>query len=152
MPGVDLNYFIRQANKLTQKTEERKKTLADETVEGKAGDGLVVAVASCAQEIKSLKIDPRAIDPNDAGMLEDLIVAAINSALTASKEKSQAELGKILPADLRLAKWNREVAQKGMSEMGKQALDDAKKKMGIEDRHDLLSFADMIEFDEERIT
>lgn len=57
----------------------------------------------------------------------------------------------ILPADLQVAKWNRELVQKGMSEMGRQALADAKRKMGIEDRADLLSFADMIEFDEERI-
>ncbi len=57
----------------------------------------------------------------------------------------------IFPADLRIAKWNRELVQKGMSEMGRQALADAKRKMGIEDRADLLSFADMIEFDEERI-
>ena len=38
MPGVDLNYFIRQANKLTEKIEQRKKELAEETVEGKAGE------------------------------------------------------------------------------------------------------------------
>ena len=45
-------------------------------------------------------------------------------------------LMEILPADLRIAKWNREIVQKGMSKMG---------------REDLVSFADMIEFDEERI-
>jgi DNA-binding YbaB/EbfC family protein len=95
MPGVDLNYFIRQANKLTEKIEERKKQLAEETVEGKAGDGLVTAVANCVQELKTIKIDPRAIDPNDPGMLEDLITAAVNSALTQSRDHMQAELGKI---------------------------------------------------------
>ena len=42
MPGVDLNYFIRQANKLTEKIEQRKKELADETVEAKAADGIKV--------------------------------------------------------------------------------------------------------------
>ncbi|MCH6255420.1 DUF5069 domain-containing protein [Puniceicoccaceae bacterium K14] len=57
----------------------------------------------------------------------------------------------IFPEDLKIAKWNRELVQKGMSEMGIQALDDAKRKMGIEERNDLISFADMIEFDEERI-
>src|SRR5919198_1491787 len=63
MPGVDINYFIRQANKLTEKIEQRKKELADETLEGRAGDGLVTAVANGIQEIKSIKIDPKAIDP-----------------------------------------------------------------------------------------
>jgi DNA-binding YbaB/EbfC family protein len=95
MPGVDLNYFIRQANKLTKQIEERKVQLANETVEGKAGDGLVVAVANGVQELKSVKIDKKAIDPNDTSMLEDLITAAVNSALTASKDHMQKELGKI---------------------------------------------------------
>ena len=95
MPGVDLNYFIRQANKLTKQIEERKAQLANETVEGRAGDGLVVAIANGVQELKSVKIDKKAIDPNDTSMLEDLITAAVNSALTASKDHMQKELGKI---------------------------------------------------------
>jgi DNA-binding YbaB/EbfC family protein len=95
MPGVDINYFIRQANKLTEKIEQRKKELAEETVEGKAGDGLVTAVANGVQEIKSIKIDPKAIDPSDPAMLEDLVTAAVNSALTQSKDHMAKELGKI---------------------------------------------------------
>ena len=95
MPGIDLNYFIRQANKLTEKLEKRKEELANETVEGKAGDGLVTVTASCTQELKSIKIDKKAIDPNDSAMLEDLIVAAVNAAMTESKKKMQEELAKI---------------------------------------------------------
>lgn len=55
------------------------------------------------------------------------------------------------PADLRVARWNRELVQKGMSPMGRQALDDARAKMGIPERTDLMSFADMIDYDEGRI-
>ena len=95
MPGVDLNYFIRQANKLTEKIEQRKKELAEETVEGKAGDGLVVAVANGIQEVRSIKIDPKAIDPNDASMLEDLVTAAVNAALAQSRDHMQRELAKV---------------------------------------------------------
>jgi nucleoid-associated protein EbfC len=95
MPGVDLNYFIRQANKLTEKIEQRKQQLAEETVEGKSGDGLVVAVANGVQELKTIKIDKKAIDPNDSAMLEDLVTAAVNAALAASKEHMQKELAKI---------------------------------------------------------
>lgn len=95
MPGVDLNYFIRQANKLTEKLEKRKEELATETVEGKSGDGLVVVTANCTQEIKSIKLDPKVVDPNDLAMLEDLLIAAVNAALTASKDHMQKELGKI---------------------------------------------------------
>src|SRR5438270_4120322 len=95
MPGIDLNYFIRQANKLTEKIEERKKQLADETLEAKSGDGLVTVVASGTQEIRSIKIDKKIIDLNDASMLEDLVTAAVNSALTQSREHMQKELAKI---------------------------------------------------------
>ena len=61
------------------------------------------------------------------------------------------KLLELFPADLRVAKWNRELVQKGMSEMGREALRQAKEKMGAGHRDDLLSFADMIDFDEGRI-
>jgi len=95
MPGVDLNYFIRQANKLTEKIEERKKQLAAETVEGKAADGLVVAVATGTQELKSLKIDPKLLDPNEKALLEDTVTAAVNAALANSREYMQKEMNKV---------------------------------------------------------
>jgi len=95
MPGIDLNYFIRQANKLTEKIEQRKQQLAEETVEAKSGEGRVTVVANCVQEIRSIKIDKAAIDPNDTGMLEDLITAAVNAALASSREHMQKELAKI---------------------------------------------------------
>ena len=95
MPGIDLNYFIRQANKLTEKIEQRKKELAEETVEAQAGDGRVTVVANGVQEIRSIKIDPAVIDPADPSLLEDLVTAAVNAALAASREHMQRELSKI---------------------------------------------------------
>lgn len=94
MPGVDLNYFIRQANKLTEKIEQRKKELADETVEGNAG-GLVTAVVTGTQDLKSIRIDPKALEGGDTAMLEDLIVAAVNQAMENSRTKMKAEFEKI---------------------------------------------------------
>lgn len=95
MPGIDINYFIRQANKLTEKIEQRKKELAEELVEGKSGDGLVVATANCVQELRTVKIDPKVIDPADPGLLEDLVTAAVNAALASSRTRMQDELGKL---------------------------------------------------------
>lgn len=60
-------------------------------------------------------------------------------------------LRELFPEDCRVAKWNRELVQKGMSEMGREALQTAKEAMGAGDRADLISFADMIDFDEGRI-
>src|SRR5690606_23153972 len=53
-----------------------------------------------------------------------------------SDEEIDARLKTLLPDDLRIAKWNRELVQKGLSPMGRQALEDAKRKMGIEGRDD----------------
>ncbi|NBV38001.1 MAG: DUF5069 domain-containing protein [Verrucomicrobia bacterium] len=68
-----------------------------------------------------------------------------------SDEELSTRLLNLFPADLRVHVWNRELVQKGMSEMGKEALDDAKRKMGAQHRTDIISFADMIDFDEGRI-
>jgi len=57
----------------------------------------------------------------------------------------------LLPEDLRVHVWNRELVQKGMSEMGRQRLEEIKADMGIAHRTDLISFADMVDFDEGRI-
>lgn len=95
MPGIDINYFMRQATKLTQQIEERKKKLAEETVEGRAGDGRVTVIANGLQEIKTIKVDQAIVDPNDIAMLEDLVTAAVNAALKASKEHHDRELAKI---------------------------------------------------------
>jgi len=83
------------------------------------------------------------------GIDPDAVEAIVRDS--SNDEEIDRRLAEIFPADLQVAKWNRELVQKGMSKMGQEALDSAKRKMGIEDRDDLISFADMIEFDEERI-
>ena len=83
------------------------------------------------------------IDPQE-------VIAAVKAAGDDDADLEK-RLEAILPADTRTAKWNRELVQKGMSEMGREALQDAKDKMGAGARNDLLSFADMIDFDEGRI-
>jgi nucleoid-associated protein EbfC len=95
MPGIDINYFMRQARQLTQKIEQRKTELANETLTGASGDDLVVVQVNGAQEVKSLKINPKAIQPLDLAMLEDLIVAATNQALAKSRDLMKKELEKI---------------------------------------------------------
>jgi hypothetical protein len=95
MPGVDLNYFMRQASKLTEKLEQRKKELAEETVEGQAGDGRVKVVATGSGDVRSIKIAPDVLAAGDVAMMEDLIAAAVNAALAQARELSERELGKI---------------------------------------------------------
>lgn len=79
---------------------------------------------------------------------EQVIEIVKTSADTAERDRRLREL---FPEDLRVAKWNRELVQKGMSEMGRESLESTKRKMGIPERTDLICFADMIDFDEDRI-
>jgi nucleoid-associated protein EbfC len=95
MPGVDLNYFMRQASKLTEKMEQRKKELALETLEGQAGDGRVKVVVSGLQEVRTIKLAKEVVDASDVAMLEDLLTAAVNAALTASRTHMQTEMAKV---------------------------------------------------------
>ena len=83
------------------------------------------------------------IDPQDV----------IDAVKAAGHDEADLEhrLAGLLPEDTRTAKWNRELVQKGMSEIGREALQEAKDNMGAGARDDLLSFADMIDFDEGRI-
>ena len=60
-----------------------------------AGGGMVTAVASCDMKVKSIKINPDAVDPEDVEMLQDLILAAINDALTKSQEMVSGEMSKL---------------------------------------------------------
>lgn len=83
------------------------------------------------------------------GVEPEAVVEAVRQAR--DEADLDARLLALFPRDVRAAKWNREVVQKGMSEMGREALLEAKTKMGIAHREDLLSFADMIEYDEGRI-
>ena len=62
-----------------------------------------------------------------------------------------SNLLQLFPEDCRVAKWNRELVQKGMSEMGRQALQEAKESMNAGNRDDIISFADVLDLDEGRI-
>lgn len=62
-----------------------------------------------------------------------------------------AKLMSIFPNDLKANIWNRKLVQMGMSEIGRESLKSTKEKMGLTNRDDLISFADMIEIDEGRI-
>ena len=83
------------------------------------------------------------------GVDPEQVIACVREAR--DEADLDARLLALFPRDLRVHAWNRELVQKGMSEMGREALADAKRKMGAENRTDLISFADMIDFDEGRI-
>jgi DNA-binding YbaB/EbfC family protein len=87
--------LMKQAARIQRQMEEVQTSLAERTVEGTSGGGAVKVVAKCNRMLASIKIDPQAINPSDAQLLEDMILTAANSALKQAEEISNAEMGKV---------------------------------------------------------
>jgi DNA-binding YbaB/EbfC family protein len=90
-----MNELVRQAQIMQKKMAKLQEELEVRTVEGTAGGGMVTAVVSGANELKSLVIDKTAVDPNDVEMLQDLIVAAVNDGIKKAKAMMEGEMGQI---------------------------------------------------------
>ena len=86
--------LIKQAARMQQQVEQIQKDLAARTVEASSGGGAVKVVARCDGTLASIKIDPQALNPSDAQLVEDMILTAANQALGQAKEISNAEMGK----------------------------------------------------------
>ncbi|MEO5804707.1 MAG: YbaB/EbfC family nucleoid-associated protein [Verrucomicrobiota bacterium] len=86
--------LMKQAAQMQQKMETIQAQLAARTVEATSGGGAVKVIAKCDGTLASIKIDPQALNPSDAQLLEDMILGATNQALNQAKEISNAEMGK----------------------------------------------------------
>jgi DNA-binding YbaB/EbfC family protein len=75
--------------------QQIQEQLASRTVEATSGGGAVKVTAKCDGTIASIKIDPQALNPSDAQLLEDMVVTATNQALTQAKEISNAEMSRV---------------------------------------------------------
>jgi DNA-binding YbaB/EbfC family protein len=87
--------LMKQAARMQQQMEQTQAELAARTVEATSGGGAVKVTAKCDGSLASIKIDPGAVNPADAQLLEDMILTAANQALAQAKEISTAEMGKI---------------------------------------------------------
>ena len=94
--GMDMNKMLQQVQQMQEQMRKAQDELKDETVEATAGGGMITVTATGNGEIKQIKIDPKAIDPNDPEMLEDLVVAAVNEALRSAQSLVQSKLGPAL--------------------------------------------------------
>ncbi len=83
----------RMALQMQQEMERIQAELAVAKVEGSAGGGVVRAVVTGKQTVVSVTIDPTAVDPDDVEMLQDLVTAAINDALEASRQLAEQKMG-----------------------------------------------------------
>jgi len=91
--GMDMNQLFQQVGQMQEQMQKAQTELANETVEATAGGGMVTVVANGAGEVRQIKIDPKAIDPNDPEMLEDMILAAVNEAIRAAQNLMESKLG-----------------------------------------------------------
>lgn len=79
-------------SELQSKMEEAKKELSKLEVEAEAGGGMVKVKANGQRKILSIKLDKDVIDPDDAEMMEDLVVAGVNKALEKAEEAAQEKM------------------------------------------------------------
>ena len=86
--------LMKQAARMQQQMEQIQAQLAAKTVEATSGGGAVKVTAKCDGSLAAIKIDPQALNPSDAQVVEDMILTAVNQALGQAKEISNAEMGK----------------------------------------------------------
>jgi DNA-binding YbaB/EbfC family protein len=85
----------RMAQQMQHEMVRIQAELESATVDGSAGGGVVSATVTGKQELVSLRIDPAAVDPGDVDMLQDLVVAAVNDALRASRELAEQKMAAV---------------------------------------------------------
>ncbi len=96
MKGMpNMGQLMKQAQQIQTKMAKLQEDLGERTVEASSGGGMVIVVANGRQEVLSIKIEPEVIDPDDVEMLQDLIMAAVNDALTRAKDMVNEEMGKL---------------------------------------------------------
>ena len=85
--------MLRQVQKMQHEMEAAQEQLKHEIVEASAGGGMVTVKVSGALEVKSITIDPAAVDPEDVEILGDMVLAAVNEALRMAQELAARKLG-----------------------------------------------------------
>ena len=92
--GMNMN-MIKQAQKMQQDMQKMQAELETKEYTAQAGGGVVSATVSGKHELRSITIDPEAVDPDDVEMLQDLIVAAVNEAMRSASADAASAMGQI---------------------------------------------------------
>ena len=95
MPQPNMQQLLKQAQKMQEEMLAAQDTLKDETVNASAGGGMVTVEVTGDLVVKSIKIDPEAVDPEDVELLSDMVLAAVNEGLRAAQELAAAKMGGI---------------------------------------------------------
>jgi nucleoid-associated protein EbfC len=90
-----MQQLLKQAQKMQQDMAAAQEALKDETVEASAGGGMVKVVVTGDLDLKSVTIDPQAVDPEDVELLQDMVLAAVNEGLRSAQELAASKMGGI---------------------------------------------------------
>ena len=85
-------FMMKQAQKLQAQMAKLQEDLANLTIEASSGGGAVTVVVNGQQQIQSVKISPEVVDPEDVEMLQDMVLAAVNEAMTKAQEAAAKQM------------------------------------------------------------
>ena len=91
----NMQQLMKQAQKMQKQMEEAQAALETKELTATAGGGMVEVVITGKKEIKSIKIKPEVVDPDDVETLEDLVLVAVNEAVRQADELTQKEMGRL---------------------------------------------------------
>jgi len=91
----NMSQMLEKAQQMQQSLMEVQERLNDEVLEGSAGNGAVVVKMTGKHEVKDVKINPDAVDADDLEMLEDMLVAAFNTALENANQHAAAAMNNV---------------------------------------------------------
>ena len=89
----NMNQMMKQVQAMQAEVTKAQESLKDEIVEATAGGGMVTVKMSGDMELKELKIDPEAVDPDDVELLQDMVTAAVSEALRSAQELAASKMG-----------------------------------------------------------
>lgn len=89
----NMNQMMKQVQQMQAEMMKAQEELKHEIVEASAGGGMVTAKVTGELEIKEIRIDPEAVDPEDVEMLQDMVLAAVNEALRSAQELAASRMG-----------------------------------------------------------
>jgi DNA-binding YbaB/EbfC family protein len=93
-PGMpNMQQMMQQVQKMQKDMERAQQELASETVEASAGGGMVTVKISGDLQVREVRIDPSAVDPEDVEILADMVLAAVNEALRMAQELAERKMG-----------------------------------------------------------
>lgn len=91
--GFDVNALMKQAQQMQEQMLQAQEKLKDETVEASAGGGMVKVTMGGDLTLRSITIDPEAVDPEDVELLQDMVQAAVNDALRSAQDLAGTAMG-----------------------------------------------------------